>query len=94
MPIAELPGCQTLLLRREGWRLHVTLNRPAARNAMSFAMVGELRDLFIAIAEDRSLRAVILRGAEGNVFKSVGLYDCYAHLIGLHSRFVRRSRSK
>jgi enoyl-CoA hydratase/carnithine racemase len=50
MPIAELPGCQTLLLRREGWRLHVTLNRPAARNAMSFAMVGELRDLFIAIA--------------------------------------------
>ena len=66
MPIAELPGCQTLLLRREGWRLHVTLNRPAARNAMSFAMVGELRDLFIAIAEDRSLRAVILRGAEGN----------------------------
>ena len=66
MSTADLPECQTLLLRREGWRLHVTLNRPAARNAMSFAMVGELHDLFVAIADDRSLRAVILRGAEGN----------------------------
>lgn len=62
----SLPECQTLLLRREGWRLHVTLNRPAARNAMSFAMVAELGELFAAIAEDRSLRAVILRGAAGN----------------------------
>ena len=66
MSTSPLPECQTLLLRREGWRLHVTLNRPAARNAMSFAMVGELHDLFVAIADDRSLRAVILRGAEGN----------------------------
>jgi len=66
MSSVTLPTCDTLLLRREGWRLHVTLNRPAARNAMSFAMVAELRDLFIAIADDRSLRAVILRGAGGN----------------------------
>ena len=66
MSASTLPECQTLLLRREGWRLHVTLNRPAARNAMSFAMVGELIDLFTAIADDRTLRAVILRGAAGN----------------------------
>ena len=66
MSTSPLPECQTLLLRREGWRLHVTLNRPAARNAMSFAMVGELIDLFTAIADDRTLRAVILRGAAGN----------------------------
>jgi len=64
--MSTLPDCQTLLLRRDGWRLHVTLNRPAARNAMSFAMVGELSDLFTAVADDRSLRAVILRGAAGN----------------------------
>lgn len=66
MSTSPLPEYQTLLLRREGWRLHVTLNRPAARNAMSFAMVGELIDLFTAIADDRTLRAVILRGAAGN----------------------------
>ena len=66
MSETTLPACQTLLLRREGWRLHVTLNRPEAKNAMSFAMVREMTDLFTAIASDTSLRAVILRGAAGN----------------------------
>jgi isohexenylglutaconyl-CoA hydratase len=61
-----LPACQSLLLRRDGWQLHVTLNRPEARNAMSFAMVRELTDVFHAAAADRSLRAIILRGAGGN----------------------------
>ena len=60
------PDCQTLLLRRDGWQLHVTLNRPESRNAMSFAMVRELTDVFIAAASDRTLRAIILRGAGGN----------------------------
>ena len=66
MSQATLPACQTLLLRREGWRLHVTFNRPEARNAMSFAMVGELMAVFAAIADDRTLRAVVLRGSGGN----------------------------
>ncbi len=66
MSEATLPACHSLLLRREGWRLHVTLNRPEVKNAMSFAMVRELTDVFTAIADDRTLRAVILRGAGGN----------------------------
>ena len=66
MSQATLPACQSLLLRRDGWRLHVTLNRPEVKNAMSFAMVRELTEVFAAIADDRSLRAVILRGAGGN----------------------------
>lgn len=66
MSESTLPECQTLLLRRDGWRLHVTLNRPEARNAMSFAMVRELGAVFTAIADDRLIRAVILRGAGGN----------------------------
>lgn len=61
-----LPECQTLLLRRDGWQLHVTLNRPESRNAMSFAMVRELTDVFLAAANDRTLRAIVLRGAGGN----------------------------
>lgn len=65
MSQATLPDCQTLLLRRDGWRLHVTLNRPEARNAMSFAMVRELTEVFTSIADDRGLRAVILRGSAG-----------------------------
>ncbi|MGB1274734.1 MAG: enoyl-CoA hydratase/isomerase family protein, partial [Nannocystaceae bacterium] len=47
-------------------RLHVTLNRPKVRNAMSFAMVRELTAVFEAIKDDRSIRAVILRGAGGH----------------------------
>ena len=66
MSEATLPACQTLQLRRDGWRLHVTLNRPEARNAMSFAMVRELDAVFAAIADDRTIRAVVLRGAGGN----------------------------
>jgi hypothetical protein len=66
MSAATLPDCQTLLLRRDGWRLHVTLNRPESRNAMSFAMVRELTAVFTSLQDDRSVRAVVLRGAGGN----------------------------
>ncbi len=64
--MSALPACETLHLERDGWRLHVTLDRPKARNAMSFAMVHELSAVFTAIADDRSIRAVILRGRDGN----------------------------
>ena len=66
MSAATLPDCQTLLLRRDGWRLHVTLSRPESRNAMSFAMVRELTDVFTSVQSDRSIRCIVLRGAGGN----------------------------
>lgn len=78
MSPATLPDCTTLLLRRDGWRLHVTLNRPDARNAMSFAMVRELMAVFAAIADDRSLRAVILRGADGSFCSGGDIKDMAA----------------
>ena len=56
----------TLELRREGGWLFVTLNRPHKRNAMSLAMVNHLSDVFTAIAHDRTVRAVVLRGAGGH----------------------------
>jgi isohexenylglutaconyl-CoA hydratase len=62
----ELPETPNLALRREGSILHVTLNRPHVRNAMSFAMVEELIAVFDAIAETNEIRAVVLRGAGGN----------------------------
>ena len=78
MSQATLPDCNTLLLRRDGWRLHVTLNRPEARNAMSFAMLHELMAVFTAIAGDRSLRAVILRGAGGTFCSGGDIKDMAA----------------
>ncbi|MDF3868578.1 isohexenylglutaconyl-CoA hydratase [Pseudomonas denitrificans (nom. rej.)] len=61
-----LPNCETLLLERDGGVLHVTLNRPDSRNAMSLAMVSELRAVLAAVRDDRAVRAIVLRGAGGH----------------------------
>nr|WP_298136688.1 enoyl-CoA hydratase-related protein [uncultured Pseudomonas sp.] len=61
-----LPECQTLLLNLEAGVLHITLNRPESRNAMSLAMVGELRAVLAAVHDDLSVRAIVLRGAGGH----------------------------
>ena len=61
-----LPECKELLLSLDGGVLSITLNRPHKRNAMNKRLVDEMRAVFAAIAEHRSVRAVVLRGAEGN----------------------------
>ncbi|HEX4871878.1 MAG TPA: enoyl-CoA hydratase-related protein [Nevskiaceae bacterium] len=63
---AALPAVEHLLLRLEQGVLHLTLNRPESRNAMSPAMLAEIESVFAAIAEDRAIRAVVLRGAGGH----------------------------
>ena len=63
--MAILPECNNLLLDQQGSILHVTLNRPEARNALSDELVGELIQVIDAIADDRGIRAVVLRGAGG-----------------------------
>ena len=47
---------QTLLLKRDGAVLHVTLNRPETRNAMSLAMVLELREALAGAQADGATR--------------------------------------
>jgi isohexenylglutaconyl-CoA hydratase len=61
-----LPPTENLALREDGHVLHVTLNRPKARNAMSLAMSEELRAVFSAIEASDTIRAVVLRGAGGH----------------------------
>lgn len=61
----SLPHCETLLLEPIEGVLRITLNRPQSRNAMSLAMVGELRAVLAAVRDDRSVRALVLRGAGG-----------------------------
>lgn len=62
----QLPETKTLLTRFDGGVLHVTLNRPESRNAMSREMVDELNLVFDAIAAERSVRVLLLRGAGGH----------------------------
>lgn len=61
-----LPDCQELLLKVQGGVLHITLNRPQKRNAMNARLVDEMMAVFATIEDDRSIRAVVLRGADGN----------------------------
>lgn len=61
----SLPACQTLLLRREGARLHVTLNRPETKNALNGAMVLELLKVVEFLEGAGDIGAVVLRGASG-----------------------------
>ncbi|MDH4554799.1 enoyl-CoA hydratase/isomerase family protein [Pseudomonas sp. BN417] len=62
----ELPKTETLLLEQAGGVLYITLNRPDSRNAMSLAMVEELRAVLAAVRDDASVRALVLRGAGGH----------------------------
>lgn len=64
--MSDLPNCETLLLEPAAGVLHITLNRPDSRNAMSLAMVGELRAVLAAVRDDLSVRALVLRGADGH----------------------------
>lgn len=69
----------TLLLRRDdGGVLHITLNRPEVRNAMSLAMVGELHDALRSAEADGSTRVVVLRGAGGHFCAGADLKDMAA----------------
>jgi isohexenylglutaconyl-CoA hydratase len=65
----------TLLARRDGGVLHLTLNRPEVRNAMSLAMVHELRAALAAAEAAGDVRVVVLRGAGGHFCAGGDLKD-------------------
>lgn len=62
----DLPEVKTLLLKLEKGVLHLTLNRPESRNAMTPDMLAEIESVFAAIQDSREVRAVVLRGAGGH----------------------------
>lgn len=69
----------TLALRREGPVLHLSLNRPEVRNAMSLQMVQELRAV-LAQSEKLSeppggVRVIVLRGNGGHFCAGADLKD-------------------
>ncbi|MDI2591170.1 enoyl-CoA hydratase-related protein [Pseudomonas sp. N3-W] len=64
--MSALPDCQTLLLEPHNGVLHITLNRPESRNAMSLQMVAELRAVLAAVHDDLDIRALVIGGAGGH----------------------------
>ncbi len=62
----DLPALETVDARLDGAALHLTLQRPEVRNAMSLRMVDELRRALAAAEASGTVRVVVLRGAGGH----------------------------
>jgi enoyl-CoA hydratase/carnithine racemase len=69
----------------------ITLNRPAALNALSFEMIGELRPLLEGFMRNERVNALLIRGAGEKAFCAGGdiraLYDSYRNSSSLHIDF-------
>jgi len=74
----DLPAFATVAARVDGAVLHLTLNRPEARNAMSLRMVTELRLALAAAEVSGTIRVVVLRGAGGHFCAGGDLKDMAA----------------
>jgi enoyl-CoA hydratase/carnithine racemase len=57
-----------ILYRVENRVGHVTLNRPQARNALTFEMYDRLAEICESVPHDGSVRAIIVSGAGGKAF--------------------------
>ncbi|WP_218575102.1 MULTISPECIES: enoyl-CoA hydratase-related protein [unclassified Pseudomonas] len=86
----SLPACETLLLEPHNGVLHVTLNRPQSRNAMSLQMVGELRAVLAAVASNSQVRALVISGADGHFSAGGDVKD----MIGAGSRSALRDLNR
>jgi methylglutaconyl-CoA hydratase len=53
----------SLLLHQRGSVATVTLNRPEIHNALDATLIGEIRDVFRALAGDERVRVIVLTGA-------------------------------
>ena len=73
--MTAFPTAQTLLLDARDGVLHVTMNRPERRNALSARMVEELIATFAAADQDAELRAIVLRGAGGSFCAGADVKD-------------------
>ncbi|MDE2613388.1 MAG: enoyl-CoA hydratase/isomerase family protein [Burkholderiales bacterium] len=75
---------ETLAVRHDAGVLHLTLARPAARNAMTMAMVLELQQALATAEADGRTRVVVLRGAGGHFSAGADLKD----MAGAHARLA------
>jgi isohexenylglutaconyl-CoA hydratase len=69
------PACETLAVSARDRVWHVTLQRPALRNAMSLRMVGELGMVLAQAERSGEVRAIVLRGAGGHFCAGADLKD-------------------
>lgn len=88
----ETTAWKTLLVARKGGHLHVTLNRPDSRNALSEEMVEELSALAAAVARDVEVRSLVLRGAGGTFCAGGDIKGFRTHLQATAETVARNNR--
>jgi methylglutaconyl-CoA hydratase len=76
----------SVLIERDGAILRITLNRPDVRNAIDEEVINSLSSAATAVAEDRTLRAVVLAG-NGKAF-------CAGADIGWMAKAIAYSRQE
>ncbi len=62
---ATLPATTVIQVERKGSRLYATINDPSTRNAMTQGLTNDLNAILALAEQDRSLRTLILQGANG-----------------------------
>src|SRR3546814_7385753 len=72
---------KSLLATRDRGVMHLTLNRPEARNAMNPQMLAELEIAIDAVRADRELRAIVLLAAGGHFCSGADLKSLIAAVI-------------
>src|SRR5574341_1248204 len=71
---------KTVLLEQKGAVATVIFNRPAQRNAFTFAMYHEIYRVALDLEADRSVRVVVFRGAGNEAFAAgadIGEFDTH-----------------
>lgn len=64
----------SIIVESEKGLARVTMNRPERRNAFDSEMVDEIRDAFLRLGQDRSVRVIVLAGAGGTFCAGADLH--------------------
>ena len=59
----------------------LTFNRPEVMNALTFEIYAQLRDLFVALRTDETVRAVVLTGSGDNFCSGGDVYEIIGELL-------------
>ena len=74
-----------------GWQVDgrvatITLNRPERKNPLTFESYAELTSTFRALAEDTSVRAIVITGAGGNFCSGGDVEEIIGPLVAMRER--------
>lgn len=86
MLIAKQHEYQEIVVTSDKGVLTITLNRPHKKNAMNLALVNEVMHVFTSISADTQIRAVIIRGSDGNFCAGGDISDMHTDTASEEAR--------